>query len=404
MRRVVDANLHSYIEQATGSYARLFGKSPTFVTYYAHDPLSSMTDVNLGGAIQIVGQESPLRYNVIVDFPLYGISEADMASAYEELQGVVNSAVRGEVYVLPGTVEPAENDFFIVDHLDAKVLFRCVNANPDRIEGKAFYKIEYSLDPGDPEQLVRQTSKSYTFELATMGTGENPLVETDVAILMRELEVLEEWHRRSYWEAFYDRSSGTLLLRSGQPLPVHDRGLDLFVRRNDLLSGRGYMRSRTVQPAPYADRGVFEDVVYPRTLYWAAEKGGFQAGDPPLDRVLLAPAQPTTPASPFFAEMALSGYYETVPALSGGVPVGGDGFSARIAANNPEAGRPLRALALKCLRADGFPAADRQAAFREMNTALNDTALLDDRPDQFWLMPIVLMKAKRLRDAARANN
>ena len=117
MRRVVDANLKGYIEQATGSYARLFGKSPTFVTYYARDPLTSMTDVNLGGAIQLIGPESPIKYQIIHDFPIYGVSEADASSAYEELQGVVSNNVRGEAYVLPGTIAPSENDFFIIDKI-----------------------------------------------------------------------------------------------------------------------------------------------------------------------------------------------------------------------------------------------------------------------------------------------
>ena len=248
MRRVVDANLKGYIEQATGSYARLFGKSPTFVTYYTRDPLTSMADVNLGGAIQLIGPESPIKYQIIHDFPIYGVSEADASSAYEELQGVVSNNVRGEAYVLPGTIAPNENDFFIIDYLDARILFRAVSVNPDRIEGKSFYKLEYILDPSDPMQLGRQTNASFTFELATVGTGANPLIETDVAVLLREMEVLEEYHREAYWRAFYDRGSGALLLRSGFPGPVHDRSVDMFVRRNSLLGGQGYMKSRTVRP------------------------------------------------------------------------------------------------------------------------------------------------------------
>lgn len=402
MRRVVDANLKGYIEQATGSYARLFGKSPTFVTYYARDPLTSMADVNLGGAIQLIGPESPIKYQIIHDFPIYGVSEADASSAYEELQGVVSNNVRGEAYVLPGTIAPNENDFFIIDYLDARILFRAVNVNPDRIEGKSFYKLEYILDPSDPMQLGRQTNASFTFELATVGTGANPLIETDVAVLLREMEVLEEYHREAYWRAFYDRGSGALLLRSGFPGPVHDRSVDMFVRRNSLLGGQGYMKSRTVQPPQYADRGMFDDGVYPQTMYWAAEKGGVRADSPPLGCVMLAPATPPSPASPFFAEFAVSGYTEALPAPTG-TAIGGTGFVDKTMAGDYDDGRPLRTLARRCLRSDGFPT-DQREALRLFNAALNDSFLLEDRPDQFWLMPIVLMRAKRFRDAARANN
>ena len=388
MRRVVDANLKGYIEQATGSYARLFGKSPTFVTYYARDPLTSMADVNLGGAIQLVGPESPIKYQIIHDFPIYGVSEADASSAYEEMQGVVSNNVRGEAYVLPGTIEPNENDF--------------VNVSPDRIEGKSFYKLEYILDPSDPLQLGRQTNASFTFELATVGTGANPLIETDVAVLLREMEVLEEYHREAYWRAFYDRGTGALLLRSGFPGPVHDRSVDMFVRRNGLLGGQGYMKSRTVQPPQYADRGMFDDGVYPQTMYWAAEKGGVKPDAKPLGCVMMAPATPPSPASPFFAEFAVSGYTEALPAPTG-VEIGGSGFMDKVMAADYNDGRALRSLARRCLQADGFPS-DQREALRLFNSALNDSSLLDDRPDQFWLMPIVLMRAKRFRDVARANN
>ena len=403
MRRVVDANLKSYIEQGTANYARLFGKSPTFVTYYATDPDASMADVNLGGAIQLIGPESPVKYQVIHDFPIYGVSEADVSSAYDELNGIVNASVRGEAMILPGTLEPSENDFFIIDYLQTKLLFRAINCNPDRIEGRSFFKVEYVLDPHDPADLMTQVGSSYTFELGTVGTGANPLIETDIAVLLREMEVIEEQLRISYWRAFYDRSSGTLLLRSGPGgAPIHDRGVDTFVQRNSLLGGAGYMKSRTVQPHTYADRGVFEDVVYGQLVYRAAERGVWPGSANLINGIKLAYAMPTAPSSPFFAEFAIDGYYEAMPSRDiVDVWVGSPTFLEEIDAKIYEADTPIVSLAKKCLQPDGL-GTDRIDSMRGFVALMNDDSLMEDRSAQFWLMPIILMRAKRFRNAVRA--
>ena len=235
MRGVVDANLKSYIAQATEHYARLFNKSPTFVTYYAQNYDSSYADVNLGGAIQLIGPESPIRYTVIKDFPIYGVSEADVSSAYDELKGVVSDSIRGEAFILPGTIEPSENDYFVIDFLDTKLVFRAISANPDRIEGQSFFKVTYSLDPANLEDLTKQVDSSYIFELATIGTGASPLIEADTAVVLREMEVLINSHKDSYWRAFYDRSSGVLMMKA-EELPIHDYAVNLCIKRNAGLS------------------------------------------------------------------------------------------------------------------------------------------------------------------------
>jgi hypothetical protein len=45
-----------------------------------------------------------------------------------------------------------------------------------------------------------------------------------------------------------------------------------------------------------------------------------------------------------------------------------------------------------------------RSAIREFNTLVNDSALLMDRQLYYWLMPLVLMRAKRFLQQARQNN
>ena len=68
----------------------------------------------------------------------------------------------------------------------------------------------------------------------------------------------------------------------------------------------------------------------------------------------------------------------------------------------------LRYRGMGCLKPDSVPArltyqiSNSFLTLRLFNQLLNDDSLLLSRPGQFWLMPIVLMRAKRFRDAARA--
>ena len=403
MRSVVEANLAGYIEQTTESYARLFNKSPSFCTYYTHDPITSMTDVNLGGAIQLIGQESPLKYDRINDFPLYGIGEADLTAAYEETQGIVQNGVRGESYILPSTIEPVENDFFVIDYLESRLVFRVVACHPDRIEGKAFYKIEYILDPSDYRQLDRQTSGKYNFELSTIGTGANPIIEEDTAILLRETEVLLSFYSKAYWRSFYDRNSASLLLRdSFFPRPVHDLAVNMFVSRNDVISSDGYLKARSIIPYNYNSRGDFEDLVYTKTYYWLAEKGGLSPTKPRdlSPNIQLACMRPTSASSPFFGEFAIEGYLESFPSNAGEYSIGGIDFRSKLVAKEFDDLKSIRGLARRTLHVEGFNDEDH-LAISEFNTLLNDESLLHTRDDMYWLLPIIIHRGKRFSFEAR---
>lgn len=396
IKRVVDSNVRAYTEQVTSQFSRLFGRSPTFVTYYSQDLAQSGADINLGGTIDIIGPESPIKFRAVYDFPIYGVTEADLSSAYDEVLGTVSGNVGGEAHVLPGTLEPAENDIFIIQHLETKLVFRVKQADPDRIEGKAYFKLQYFLDVIDPVDIERQLSGEYAFEMANLGTEFSPIIEQETSLLLREMEAIQEQHRQLYWKAFYDRGSGTLIQRQNFAKAVHDRSLDMFVRRNDLLSSGRYLGSRTVVPPEYSDRGGFEATVYPFTIYWMAEKSEWD--EDVFDSVTLAAAKPRSPSSPFYADFAIDGYFEAMPVSGGEVMHGGEGFVEKVTSKVfGVADRPLTALAGKVL-SGYFREGDMRERLKEFTQALNSTALQRDWSAYFWLLPIVLLQAKRFRE------
>lgn len=392
MRGVVEANQRAFISQATGAYARLFGRSPTFVSYYSQNAIKSTADINLGGTIDVVGPESPIQFDIINDFPIYGISESDVSSAYDEVRGIISDNLAGEAYILPGTIEPVENDFFTISFMETRLNFRVKQVDPDRLEGNSYYKIQYFLDVSDSADLDEQVVGSYDFELANMGTEFSPILEHDATLLLKEMSQVVDRLRSDYWKAFYSRSSGTVMLTGVYDKDLHDRAVSIFIRRHNLLSGDGYMNARTVIVPDYADRGVYEFNIYPSTIY-----GMLEAGEKDYSNAcMFGNSRPVSPASPFFAEYN-SGYYEAIP-----LPLGSPltdvaiGTASLISPVEPTFSTPIRRIAWKVLF-DGYDVASL-VSMKEFVEGINDRSMVTDRADFFWLLPVILLQAKRFRD------
>jgi len=394
MKRAVNANRDAYVAQVSRTYSRLFSRSPTFVTYYQIDPDAGYADINLGGAVNFVGAESPIKFHRIEDFPVYGISEADLSTSLEELEGAVSNNIGGEAFVLPGTIEPNENDVFVIQHLGTPLLFRVKQVDPAYLEGRSFFKVQYLLDNNPPGLLDRQVSGEFAFELRNVGTEFSPVLKADTAQASRELGIVEEAFRVAYWRAFYDRGSGCLVLRGFRDRPIHDRSLDQFVSKNDLLSSDTYLGSRVVRPVHYGDLSSFEDTVYPHTLYGQLDRGLLPIDIP--SGIFLASSTPVGPSSPFFADYAIDGLYEAFP--------GGSEKWPGTAIFDSQPSTPLQVLASRCVTGE-FRTGEVTSQLTVLAAAMNDAELLISRSDFFWLGPIVLMESRHLqRSAARTSN
>ena len=400
MRKVVDSNLKSYLAQSSSTYSKLFNKSPTFITYYAQNIAESYTDVNLGGAIQIIGPDSPLEFSVVNDFPAYGISDIDVSAAYDELKGVVTDNVRGELFLLPGTLTPTENDFFSIDYLDTKILFRVISSNADRLEGNAYFKLTYALDPSALEDINKQVSGKFTFELANVGTEFSPLIQADTTLVLREMNAIVDSLKESYWKAFYDRSTGVLMLQDGE-VPTYNRCVNYAIATNDLLSSAGYLKSRRISlPEENSDVGFFEDCIYPQSIYYVAEK---KIGlDSVSRRIRLGLSRPTIPSSPFFANYVLTGYNIALPDGIASTYFPSKEFWDLVDDSNATVSNPIISIGVRCLKSDGF-SSDVTEAIREFNTLINDRTILVNRGLLFSILPLILMQAKQFHAKARQN-
>lgn len=197
-----DKFLHSRINKYTGS-------GRTIVTYFSCNDVQTSTSLGMGDAYQILGADSPLRYNRIENMILLGFSPLNPEEGNASTTQVRNYNLNGDAFIIPGTVMPRENDFFIVNHLRMNHLMRVTQVMQDGLNTDGSYKISYSLfstNEDDINHLKRQTVSEYVMDLQTIGGNDlTPIIGKEDYELRSRLISMTNDMIESYIAQFYDK-------------------------------------------------------------------------------------------------------------------------------------------------------------------------------------------------------
>lgn len=160
-----DKFLHSRINKYTGS-------GRTLVTYYNLNDRNTTDSLGMGTHYQILGPDSPLRFDRIENMIIIGFSPLSPQNGTASTTQVRDYQLEGDGFIIPGTVMPKENDFFIVNHLNMNHLFRVTEVIQDGLNTDGSYQIKYSLystQPKDIDNLNHQVIGDYVMDLQTIG-------------------------------------------------------------------------------------------------------------------------------------------------------------------------------------------------------------------------------------------
>lgn len=226
-----DKWLHSRINKYTGS-------GRTLVTYFSINDQNTTDSLGLNDAYQILGIDSPLRWDEIEDFPLLGMSPLSPENGTTPSTTVRNYNLSGDAFIIPGTIMPKENDFFIVNHLKMTHLIRVTEVTQDGLNTDGSYRISYSLfttQPSEIEQLHRQVVGHYKTDLQTVG-GEDltPVIgKEDYELRSRLIRMVDDMVE-NYISNYYDHTHNCFVL--------HLNGMSLFdMCGNTFMAKHGIM-------------------------------------------------------------------------------------------------------------------------------------------------------------------
>lgn len=214
-------------------------KSASICKYYNLNTTMTTLDEATRENYAELTANSPLKFNKVIGFYIYGISKIEPSLDINEY-GLEGDNVEGEAVILPNTVVPYPGDRFILDQLGDKYIFQVTHVNPNTLEtGSIMYKVNYALCSSDGLQTIEdKVVKTYKFVANNIGTNFNCLIEDNLYSRLSDIQEISTMLQDYYIQLFYDvRVQTFAYYRDTLGYKVHDPYLLEFLKRNDILSG-----------------------------------------------------------------------------------------------------------------------------------------------------------------------
>lgn len=236
-QKMVDDNTFLYEDRIKSPTSRFIDTTPIYVTYYHINNNESTTDDGFIDINSLNGKRSPLRFNKVEKFPLYGIDQVILQLSDTD-QGL-DSTYEGDGIILPGTIKPSPNDFFIIPSLKDYYVFRITSIGYDNVMPDNFYRIEYRLEYNDRQSTINlenQVVKNYTCILENIGTDENCIIEKDTFDKVSTINDMYNKIIDFYKAMFYDTRHNVLMYTNEENYTnIYDPFLGDFINKNHLL-------------------------------------------------------------------------------------------------------------------------------------------------------------------------
>lgn len=215
-----------------------------------------------------LGPQSPIRYNLIKNAILYGLSKIDIDLDIGE-NGLSSADIDGEAIILPNTFKPYPNDFFTIDHLNKPYLFMVTAVNQNTLDtGAVLYKINYKLVHNDLHGIDKQVVQTFNFMLNNVGTDLNAVITEENYDLIEKLEAFTVLLKDYFNMIFYDEKVQTYTYLHEGMFKVYDPYLIEFMIRNKILKGASkytYITQQMILPSTFG-------INYMKTIFNALEE------------------------------------------------------------------------------------------------------------------------------------
>lgn len=211
-KKMVDDSIYQFEDRLKSPTSRFIDINPNFVTYYHINNEISTTDEGFSDIASIIGFRSPLRFQKIENFPLYDIDQV-VLQIQDSDQGL-DTTYEGDGIILPGTIKPLENDFFIIPYLHDFYLFRITEISYDNVTPDNFYKIGFKLEYIDEEkvnQINTQVNDEYTCLLENIGTENKCIINSKDLIRVQKIDGMYNDMANTYLALFYNKQHNCLL-------------------------------------------------------------------------------------------------------------------------------------------------------------------------------------------------
>lgn len=267
--KIINNNAFIYEEKLNSQYTRFLERPPVFVTYYSINAIESMVDEGFLNVERLLGGNSPIRFNKIEHFPVYGLDQVT-PNLNEDEEGLTTS-YDGDLIILPNTIVPNPNDFFIITHIDQTIVFMVTEVNYDTIKSNSYYKIGFTLDKidfSDVQKLEKQTVDNFQCIYKNIGTEDKCLVRSEDFVKMGVFEQKFDELIKKYFMLYYDDKTNSLMFNDSY-CNLYDKYMTHFIMNNKILQNE---RDYNTVALTNEDRTKLFSIEYERSIYRSIEK------------------------------------------------------------------------------------------------------------------------------------
>ena len=234
---LIEQNTFKYEDRLDSPLIRFLDKAPTFTTYYHINVNESTVDGGFKDVEELLGKNSPIKFQKIEKFPIYGIEQIQL-SLNESDQGL-DTDYSGDGFILPNTIKPLQNDFFMINSIKGDLIFRVTEIQYDLIRPDNFYKISYRFEYLDEEKvdnLNNQVHNEFTCILENIGTENSCIISSEYLNQINSIDSMYNDMVHMYMAIFYSERYNCFLGLREDAHKLYDPFQSIFMNKHQLLN------------------------------------------------------------------------------------------------------------------------------------------------------------------------
>lgn len=202
-KQTIDTLVSGLQDILKNPYYKWSSRSATIVTYFNRNVEKSTLDEGAKVEQMAYGPNSPIKYNKIKDFYIYGIEQIAISIENGDF-GAEASPVSGEGIILPNTITPYPGDYFYINYTKDDIIFSITGVSHDTLEdGANIYKINYEMDTICKKDLDLNIADTYQMMLNNEGTKFNTIIRSEKYDFIERLDGVRAYLREHFIDVFY---------------------------------------------------------------------------------------------------------------------------------------------------------------------------------------------------------
>lgn len=235
-QKMIEDNILLYEQKLKSPIRRFIDKSFVPVRYWHLKSNDSTVDKGYGDVTEVLGKDSPNKFQLIENLPLYGLEQMILQLNTSD-QGL-DSSFESEAIIMEGTIRPLENDYFMIPHLKDSYIFRITAVDYDMVASEQSYKISFVLEYIDNEKvedLKSQTTSEFTCVLENIGTNERCIIEKSDHELLEKIDNMYDDIVKTYLTFYYNERYNCLLGDFEDGRKIYDPFMSDFIMDHQLF-------------------------------------------------------------------------------------------------------------------------------------------------------------------------